>query len=156
MPLSRRDRIGTVGRLQKITAVELTQYSPGYLGTPADRGGGCGANEHSAEITARIPNMKSFVCPISEPNSATPRTLPVCRAELSTPARNFSTLPSSSDAAVQPTSAAKRPITATTLDAQQRQAGCGRKDGRRPPQLSRVRQIARTAAATSANEGMGT
>jgi hypothetical protein len=47
--------------------------------------------------------------PTSEPNSATPRTLPVCRVELSTPAatpeRDFSTLPSS----VEVSGGARRP-----------------------------------------------
>src|ERR1700753_352336 len=54
----------------------------------------------AAEIAsaACVPAMKALACPISEPNSATPSTLPVCRVELSTPAsmpeRDLSTLPS--------------------------------------------------------------
>src|SRR5262249_3300453 len=49
---------------------------------------------------ARSPGKNEF-CPISDPNSATPSTLPVCRAELSTPAatpeRGFSPLQRSAE-----------------------------------------------------------
>ena len=45
--------------------------------------------------------MKTDALPISDPNRATPSTLPVCRVALRTPAaipeRDFSTLPSSAD-----------------------------------------------------------
>jgi hypothetical protein len=45
---------------------------------------------------SRVPGIKAFARPTSDPNRATPRTLPVWRAELRTPAatpeRVFSTL----------------------------------------------------------------
>jgi hypothetical protein len=48
-------------------------------------------------ISAACSPDKNVFCPISDPKSATPSTLPVCRAELSTPAatpeRGLSTLP---------------------------------------------------------------
>jgi hypothetical protein len=63
---------------------------------------------------ARTPEMKSFVCPMSEPNSATPSTLPVCRDELRTPAatpeRDFSTLPSSAESAAAPKALCRSPF----------------------------------------------
>ena len=68
-------------------------------------------DEQRAETirAARVPNRKACVCPISDPNSATPSTLPVCRVELSTPAampeRALSTLPSS----VEVSGGTKRP-----------------------------------------------
>lgn len=49
----------------------------------------------------RAPGRNAFACPRSDPNNATPKTLPVCRVELRTPAatpeRDFSTLPSKVD-----------------------------------------------------------
>jgi len=49
-----------------------------------------------------IGHWRYFRCAISDPNNATPSTLPVWRAELNTlaatPERDFSTLPRSADA----------------------------------------------------------
>jgi hypothetical protein len=46
----------------------------------------------------RTPEINALACPTSAPNSATPRTLPVCRVEFRRPAaspeRAFSTVPS--------------------------------------------------------------
>jgi hypothetical protein len=59
------------------------------------------AHEIRKHSPARAESFVSELCDrcTSEPNNATPRTLPVCRVELSTPAatpeRGFSTLPSS-------------------------------------------------------------
>src|SRR5579862_8529419 len=61
------------------------------------------ASRTPAEIVSEacMPAMKALDCPISDPNSATPSTLPVCRVALRTPAaipeRDFSTLPSNVD-----------------------------------------------------------
>jgi hypothetical protein len=56
--------------------------------------------------------LKSVFPPASDPNSATPRTLPVCRVELSTPAatpeRGFSTLPNSVEVSGAPAGPGRR------------------------------------------------
>jgi hypothetical protein len=122
---------------------------------------GAALTSNSAEMTgaASAPNMKSFVCAIRQPNSATPSTLTVCRAELSTPAatpeRDFSTLPRSAGrerrrgegyaAAHRDQWHAQRPIAGTPFDAQHGQAPCS--GDQCPPQRSLVRQIARPVAA---------
>jgi hypothetical protein len=74
------------------------------------------ATSKRADMTsaARTPNRNWFACTISDPNNATPSALPVCRAELSTPAatreRDLSTLPRSADVSGGTERATPQPI----------------------------------------------
>jgi hypothetical protein len=63
-------------------------HDAGFTVAP-DQIAAAAASSRQAQITsaACAPDMKAPDRPISEPNNATPSTLPVCRVELSTPKR---------------------------------------------------------------------